>query len=420
VAIAIRDISTPVVILRSTGHGPLGILRTLGRCGVRVYVVDANRRTPAFFSRYCRERFLCSVNFNTELTQFLLRVAHRIGRKPILIPTLDEAAIFVAENAQILQDWFTFPRQSAELVRSLCSKKEMYCLTKKYGIATAETVFPRSREEVLAFSENALFPVVLKGIFGNQLWRRTGKRMFIVNTPRDLLEKYDAFEDAGQPNLMLQEYIPGSDDTVWMFNGYFNEHSECLLAFTGKKLRQCPVHRGATSLGICLKNETVENTTKDFMKAIGYRGILDIGYRFDARDRVYKVLDINPRIGGTFRLFVGESGIDVVSALYLDMTGQAIITGCARDGRKWVVEDLDAVSSFRYWREGSLTARQWISSFRGTEEAAYFATDDPVPLVMMGLNDAGELCKRVYRKLRGVTLERFSPSWHISDLMTVK
>ena len=47
-------------------------------------------------------------------------------------------------------------------------------------------------------------------------------------------------------------------------------------------------------------------TTCDFMQAIGYHGILDIGYRRDQRDGSYKVLDVNPRIGCTFRLFAAS------------------------------------------------------------------------------------------------------------------
>jgi len=43
--------------------------------------------------------------------------------------------------------------------------------------------------------------------------------MFIIRTARELLEYYDRTEDPANPNIMLQEYIPGGDDTVWMFNG---------------------------------------------------------------------------------------------------------------------------------------------------------------------------------------------------------
>src|SRR6266576_3219412 len=93
------------------------------------------------------------------------------------------------------------------------------------------------------------------------------------------------------------------------------DRSECLVSFTGKKIRQYPVFHGSTSLGICVENETVRKTTTEFMKKLGYKGILDVGYRYDARDGQYKLLDVNPRIGSTFRLFVAENGMDVARAM---------------------------------------------------------------------------------------------------------
>src|SRR5438128_12287559 len=153
-----------------------------------------------------------------------------------------------------------------------------------------------------------------------------------------------------EPNVMLQEYVPGRPDTIWMFNGYFDADSECKVGFTGRKLRQSPPYTGMTTLGVCVTNATVEQHTKRLAKALGYRGILDIGYRFDARDGQYKLLDVNPRIGTTFRLFVGDDGTDVLRALYLDLTGQEVPATTARPGRRWVVEPLDVSSTIVYRR----------------------------------------------------------------------
>ena len=211
--------------------------------------------------------------------------------------------------------------------------------------------------------------------------------MFRVSNAAELLRKYDALEDPAEPNLMLQEYIPGGDDSVWMFNGYFDRKSDCVLGFTGQKLRQWPPHSGVTTLGICRHNATVADTTCRFMKAVGYQGVLDIGYRWDARDGLYKVLDVNPRIGATFRLFVADNGMDVVRALYLDLTGQPINPGRPCEGRKWMVEDIDLFSSYCFRREGGLTFKEWGASFRGVEEAAYFAADDLLPLGAMLFQD---------------------------------
>ena len=236
---------------------------------------------------------------------------------------------------------------------------------------------------------------MLKGIYGKKLKLRAGKPMFIVRNAAELLERYDAIEDPAEPNLMLQEYIPGGDDTIWMFNGYFNAASDCLVGFTGRKLRQCPVYTGPTCLGVVLPNPQVDRSTRDFMRATGYRGVLDIGYRYDARDGLYKVLDVNPRIGATFRLFVGDNGLDVARALYLDMTGQPVPSAALPDGRKWIVEDCDIVSSFRYKFDGKLTFREWLRSLRGIREGALWAKDDMFPMAAMLTADARDSIKRV-------------------------
>jgi D-aspartate ligase len=398
----IHDTSTPVVVLRSHSHGGLNIMKSLGPLGIDVYNVDPDRLAPAHYSRYCRERFIWDIEHAPDLSSlaFLALISSKIGRKAILIPTTDSTTRFVDRSRPALRDSFLVPEQPAGVVDALCSKKEMYFLARRFGIPTAECSFPESPSDVKSFLDRAQFPVLLKGIDGQRLWNRTRKKMFIVRNPDELIRTYCYAEDPASPNLMIQEYIPGGDDTIWMFNGYFDSDSECLVGFTGKKIRQCPIHTGSTSLGICLANQAVEQSTRRFMKVLGYRGILDIGYRYDARDGLYKVLDVNPRIGATFRLFVGANGMDVARALYLDLTGQPVVHSPAKEGRKWIVEDLDLASSCRYYREGGLTISQWVKSLRGVDEAAFLSLRDPLPTLFMLMNGSKELVSRAYQSLK--------------------
>lgn len=307
------------------------------------------------------------------------------------MPTSDECTVLVSDYAEELGEWYIFPHLPAQLVPALASKKEMHFLAEKHDIPTPETQFPQSRADVEKYLELAAFPIMLKGIHGRALSLRSGRKMFITKTRRELLNLYDRYEDPFNPNLMLQEYIPGGDDSVWMLNGYFNERSECLFAITGKKIRQDPPYRGITSLGVCLKNDTLIEMTKRFMKSICYQGILDIGYRYDLRDGKYKVLDINPRIGCTFRLFVGDNGLDVARVEYMDLTGQQVPSSQIIEGRKWIVEDSDLVSSLRYFHDKNLTFRQWVKSLRGIQETGWFAPDDLLPAFLM--------CARFARRL---------------------
>jgi D-aspartate ligase len=382
--VTFASVETPVVVVNCR-LGGLAIMRSLGPLGVPLYGVDHDPAAPALRSRYCREGFC--LEFDDDEPQpylnGLLQIGSRLGRRSILIATSDETTQFVADHADALREHFMFQDNSPTLVRQLASKREMFSLALQHGVPTPKTVFPQCLDDVLKYAERGPFPVMLKGIYGNRLQARTKKKMAIIQTRAELIATYRDMEDPDHPNLMLQEYIPGGDDQVYIFNGYFNRASDCLLGFTGFKIRQFPVHVGCASLGECRTVQEVADTTTRFMKTIGYHGILDIGYRLDPRDRQYKVLDINPRIGQAFRLFVSKNDHDVAKALYLDFTGQPQPAVIPREGRRWLIEDFDLISSWHYHREGSLTLWSWLKSFRGVEESAWFDWRDPAPLFLM-------------------------------------
>jgi len=384
-----------VVVFRSGHHGGLGIVRSLGRLGVPVYCVDADRWEPAFSSRYCRGRFLLNDENSEETLAQLLDIGRKLGGQPILIPTTDRGAIWVADRADALRETFSFPVQDAALVRSLSDKNRMQQLACENGIPTALTTSPKCKEDVHRFLDTAIFPVMVKAATDERVRANLGRTKFVVRDRHELLELYAKAEDHGASDLMLQELIPGED---WMFDGYFDQASRCLFGVTGKKIRRFPVQTGVTSLGVCLRNDAVEKTTVAFMQSLGYSGILDIGYRRDQRDGSYKVLDVNPRIGCTFRLLAGSDGMDAARALYLNLTGQPVARSQVPEGRKWIVEDFDLVSSFRSWRARTLTVGDWIRSFRGVQEAACFALDDPLPFLLMPLTDCCELFRWTRRR----------------------
>jgi D-aspartate ligase len=393
----VLEFPAPVVLLRTARHGGLGIARSLGRLGVPVYTVDNSRWTLASVSRYCRASITLDLDAEPagQCLGSLLDFGRRLGRRPILIPTTDTAAIWVADHGEALRGTFRFPRQDAALVRTLCDKGRMQELARQCGVAVAQSVTPRSRDDVLRFLETASFPVMVKATDAERFRRRTGGTKFLTQTQTELLELYDRAADDGEPSFLFQEFIPGED---WMFDGYFDRESRYLFGVTGKKIRRFPVKTGVTSLGVCLHNETVEKITVEFMQAIGYRGILDIGYRRDSRNGTYRVLDVNPRIGCTFRLFTGSGGMDVARALYLNLTGRPVEASTAADGRKWIVEDFDLCSALRSLIEGELNPKDWLESLRGIDEAACFALDDPLPFLLTWVDDWNQLYQWMRRQ----------------------
>src|SRR5437868_11471914 len=88
----------------------LGIARSLGRLGVPVYAVESKSLSPVFYSRYCRGHFGWNIEAApaNQTLEVLRNIAQRIGAHPLLIPTTDNSAMFVAAHAEALTQWYGF------------------------------------------------------------------------------------------------------------------------------------------------------------------------------------------------------------------------------------------------------------------------------------------------------------------------
>jgi predicted ATP-grasp superfamily ATP-dependent carboligase len=404
------DTSIPLVILKigryPLHHGGVGAIRSLGRGGVPVYTMTEDRLTPAAVSRHLRGAFVAKTTGQEDdatLLDLFERVGRWIGRRAIALPTDDEAASFVAEHADELAARFLIPRVPPHLPRRLSSKRGLHETCLELGVPAPSAAFPASLHEVVDFAATAHFPVVAKNV---DPWLRLQApavpNSTLVRSPEALLEL--AARWPADPRVMLQEYIPNDDAEDWIFHGYADESSRCPVAFTGVKYRSWPPRAGVTSYARMVANEELARRSSELLRRLGYRGIADLDWRFDRRDQEYKLLDFNPRVGAQFRLFETTTGIDVVRALHLDLTGRPIPNGDACAGRGFRVEYLDE-PAFVAARLFGLRAASPVPHAPGRVEPAWFASDDPLPVVAAAVRSAEPLALRV-RRLGRTALRR--------------
>jgi predicted ATP-grasp superfamily ATP-dependent carboligase len=157
---------------------------------------------------------------------------------------------------------------------------------------------------------------------------------------------------------------------------------------------------GPTTLGRSVRNDALREQAIKLFSAISYHGIMDLDFRLDRRDGRYYLLDFNPRIGAQFRLFEDSDGIDVVRALHLDLTRRGVRTGPQIEGRTFIVEFQDLLSSYSCYRSGDLRMKEWVLSLQGVAEGAWWATDDLLPFLLMCLWMPSRAASRVVRLSR--------------------
>ncbi|MDQ3762043.1 MAG: carboxylate--amine ligase [Actinomycetota bacterium] len=387
------DTSTPAVVFKLDcnvmHHGGLGAIRSLGRLGVPVYGVHEDPLAPAASSRYLHGRWIWRppADDAQRVRAGLVRLAERIGRPAVLIPTDDAGAIFLAEHGTELRRYYLFPNPPSDLPRRLAGKYSLYQLCRKLDVPSVTAALPGSLVDAQGFADQVGFPLVAKLA---SPWRSSSvqglRSTSVVHTRDELAYIWRTCADHDGAALMLQEYIGGSQNQAqdYFFHGYCDAYSRCRPAFVGIKERSYPAHAGLTSLGRWVDNPQLHRQATELVTRLKFRGIVDLDYRWDPRDGQYKLLDFNPRLGAQFRLFSDTAGVDVVVAAHLDLTGRSVPQGSPQLGRSFLVENYDPIAALAYRRCG-LDFQSWVASLRRADELAWFARDDLAPFGLMCL-----------------------------------
>jgi predicted ATP-grasp superfamily ATP-dependent carboligase len=381
------DTSTPAVVLKLDPnvmhHGGLGVIRSLGRLGVPVYGVHEGPWAPAANSVYLRGRCFWrpAPGDTDQLLAGLNQLADRIGKPAVLLPTDDAGAIFLAEHGARLRPRFLFSDPPASLPRQVAGKYSLYQLCSALGVPCPQAALPGSLAQARAFAADTGFPLVAK-LTTPWAHSRGLRSTSIIADAGQLAAAYQESAGAGA-GLMLQEFVPGGSGHDWFFHGYCDARAACRPAFTGIKERSYPAHAGLTCLGRSTPSARLRTQVTGLLARLGYRGIVDLDLRLDARDGQFKLLDFNPRLGAQFRLFRDTADMDVATAAYLDLSGQPIPPGEQVAGRRFLVENYDPLGALRYWRDGELGLASWLASLRAVDETAWFARDDLRPFGLM-------------------------------------
>lgn len=418
-ALADVDTTIPAVVLKLDPnvfhHGGLGVIRSLGRLGVPVHAVHEDPLAPAAASRYLRGRWQWNpgVAEPDRISAGLARLAERIGRPAVLVPTDDAGAIFLAEHGHPLRQWFLFPAQQPDLPRRVADKYSLHLLCRDRGVPTPLTTLPASPADAREFAQRVGFPLMVK--LTQPWWPTRGPKArstVLLRTGDELAgllrswpsrqagagasDDRTAASDDRTARVMLQEYVPGGREADRFFGGYCDAGSVCRFGYTGVKERSYPPHAGLTSLGQATEDRPLRAEMERLLKELSYRGLMDLDLRRDARDGEYRLLDFNPRLAAQFRVAEDAAGLDVVRAAYLDLTGQPVPPQQPGPDRRLVVENYDLLAALGYGRRGELDLRGWIRSLRRVDETAWFARDDLAPFGLMCLRTASRAVGRPF------------------------
>ncbi len=181
-------------------------------------------------------------------------------------------------------------------------------LCKEIGLAVPRTFNVTAQTDLAELAREVMFPVILKVRSGSGV--KAGMR--IPNSPDELQRARDELigTEAGHSArdhsaLLLQEFIPGF------------VHDACALAADGDVLavvtqvRQLmfPISGGVGAINVTTDEPELARQARTLLEALRWTGPTQIEFKFDPRDKRYKLIEMNPKMWGTLDLSI-KAGMD--------------------------------------------------------------------------------------------------------------
>lgn len=369
--------STGAVVIGGDYQG-LGIVRSLGRHGVPVYVID-DELSIAQVSRFSKRTVHVPSLRDERSTLDTLEAARRAyGLEGwVLYPTREETVAALARNRSWLSRWFRVPTPAWDSIRHAWDKRETYRLAQRLAVPTPRCWFPLEEQDLRHVDMRG--PVVIKPAIKEHFFYQTRAKAWRADTEDDLHRLFrQASSIVGAGELIVQELIPGNGLQQYAYCALFKDGAS-IASMTVRRRRQHPSDFGRASTFV----ETVALPELDepsvrFLRAIGYHGLVELEYKLDPRDGQCKLLDVNARTWGYHSL--GQAaGVDFAYLLYRDQLGDEVPETRAQPGVRWIRLATDVPNAVVDMRAGRLQARDYLGSLRGIDTEAVFSLRDPLP-----------------------------------------
>lgn len=306
----------------------LAAIRSLGRAGVRVLAVDHRPSALGFRSRYA-EPFI-SPDPHTDEAKFVAYL--RALGEVVVFPTHDEALNTISRHLGDLPLLAPFP--AWDVLERVQSKRGQLEHAAAAGVDIPRTLYPETAQEARAAAEELGLPVLVKPEHPIGFKQRFRRQAFRCET----LQQVEAvYADAEEFAPMVQELVPGGDDTLYTVGSYVTRDGKTLGVFCGRKLRQTPRGIGTCRVGEAVWVAEIVDAAASLLREFGYYGLSQVEFKRDTRDGRFRLMEINPRLWQWHSLATA-CGVDLPWIAYSDLTGETPAEA-AMDGfgKRWAI-----------------------------------------------------------------------------------
>jgi D-aspartate ligase len=369
--------ATGAVVIGGCFQG-LGIVRSLGRRGIPICVID-DETSISRFSRYTTHAVhVQNLHDEKQIVETLLAANQRLHLNGwVLYPTREELVVALSRSRDQLASHFRVPTPAWETTCWAWDKRNTYALATRLGIPTPQTWYPQESHELAALEDK--LPLVIKPAIKEHFIYRTKAKAWRADTMNELYVRFrEACELVGPGEVMLQELIPGDGRQQFSYCAFFKA-GKAIGSMMVQRRRQHPPEFGRASTYVeSIDLPELAATSVRFLQAMNYYGLVEMEYKYDPRTNVYKLLDVNARTWG-YHTLGARAGVDFSAMLFADQLGQTVEPCQAQTGVKWIRLITDLPTGLVELLHGNLDWAWYWQTIRHFNVEAVFDRHDPLP-----------------------------------------
>jgi D-aspartate ligase len=316
-----KRLQQPAVVLNCQTAG-IGVIHALSRAPVDIVTMDRNWPPLVRFGSYSRFPKVHGSYWpatRDAFVQALIKLSNDFDGKGVLFPTTDQDLEWLIGAVDRLSERYHVP-VAKHIGLNILEKNWQYELADRTGVPTPRHQFFLGGE--VPDTTGIRFPLILKPSTRDVV---SGSRMFRLRLLEGADDLSRSLEDIARNyaghQFQIAENIPGDPDQLYTVGSYSTREGHVLRSYTGRKITQYPYFHGMASVAESLEIPShVIDQARALLETAGFHGISQVEFKYDVRDGLYKLLEINGRSWHWIKL-AAFSGVNLPSIQYYDLTG---------------------------------------------------------------------------------------------------
>ena len=228
----------------------------------------------------------------------------------------------IVNNTQELSKYFILPFMNKEIKDKLEDKESFYQICDEYNLPYPKT-FIVTKENKDNLNINLPYPLALKpsnSTLYSEVKFEGKEKSYKINNKEELNKVINQIFSSGyNGHIIVQDYIPGNDDAMYVLNCYSNKEGKVKMMCLGHCLLEehTPYGIGNYRAIISTGDEKIYKIIQNFLEDIKYVGFSNFDLKYDYRDDTYKLFEINIRQGRS-SYFTTAAGLNMAKYLVDD------------------------------------------------------------------------------------------------------